>query len=100
MYMINTTKHTMNTFHSDLQHNIWCHCSAAIFFHFLLAFFEFRDIISYVASDADIAQSVERILGKDEVGGSNPPISFNAEARNIRVLGFSFANFCQLMCSA
>ena len=25
---------------------------------------------------ADIAQSVERILGKDEVSGSNPDISF------------------------
>ncbi len=31
--------------------------------------------IPFVAC-ADIAQSVERILGKDEVGGSNPPISF------------------------
>ena len=29
---------------------------------------------------ADIAQSVERILGKDEVGGSNPPISSNKKA--------------------
>ena len=28
-----------------------------------------------IAQRADIAQLVERILGKDEVGGSNPPIS-------------------------
>ena len=27
------------------------------------------------APDADIAQLVERTLGKGEVGGSNPPIS-------------------------
>ena len=36
------------------------------------------DIVSalcYYIPVADVAQSVERILGKDEVGGSNPPIS-------------------------
>ena len=33
-------------------------------------------IILFVA-DADVAQQVERILGKDEVTGSNPVISSN-----------------------
>ena len=31
--------------------------------------------MSCVAKHADVAQSVERILGKDEVTGSNPVIS-------------------------
>ena len=31
--------------------------------------------IIHVVADADVAQSVERILGKDEVAGSNPAIS-------------------------
>ena len=35
--------------------------------------------MSRAGVDADIAQSVERILGKDEVGGSNPPISSKKE---------------------
>ena len=34
----------------------------------------YNPIVACQAS-ADVAQSVERILGKDEVGGSNPPIS-------------------------
>ena len=32
-------------------------------------------LIYNIIRRADVAQSVERILGKDEVGGSNPPIS-------------------------
>ena len=37
-------------------------------------------------TDADVAQSVERILGKDEVGGSNPPISSMKPVRDCRFL--------------
>ena len=43
-----------------------CHC--------LLHFAENGDILIKL-SDADVAQQVERILGKDEVTGSNPVIS-------------------------
>ena len=39
-----------------------------------LHFFAKSVKILFVA-DADVAQSVERILGKDEVAGSNPAIS-------------------------
>ena len=34
-----------------------------------------REIICYNITRADMAQSVEHILGKDEVPGSNPGIS-------------------------
>jgi hypothetical protein len=34
---------------------------------------------------AAVAQSVERILGKDEVGGSNPPSSSNEKHSNLTV---------------
>ena len=45
-------------------------------------------------SGADVAQSVERILGKDEVGGSNPPISSNAGSLvNQGVRRFFYVNF-------
>ena len=35
--------------------------------------------------NAAVAQSVERILGKDEVGGSNPPSSSNIKHSNLTV---------------
>ena len=38
--------------------------------------------------DADIAQSVERILGKDEVSGSNPDISSIKEKARVNPLLF------------
>ena len=42
-----------------------------------------------------MAQSVERILGKDEVGGSNPPSSSTEtpEIFGFRVFSFAFRNF-------
>ena len=38
---------------------------------------------------AAVAQSVERILGKDEVGGSNPPSSSIETLESQRIQGFS-----------
>ena len=38
--------------------------------------------ISRAVKHADVAQSVERILGKDEVTGSNPVISSIEPVRN------------------
>ena len=35
-----------------------------------------------------MAQSVERVLGKDEVGGSNPPSSSKNEANHMRLASF------------
>ena len=44
---------------------------------------------------ADMAQMVEHILGKDEVGGSNPPSSSRKtpEIFGFRVFSFAFATF-------
>ena len=42
---------------------------------------------------ADVAQSVERILGKDEVTGSNPVISSMGSCRNAR--SFCFIYRCE-----
>ena len=47
-------------------------------------------IISYVRCEhADVAQSVERILGKDEVTGSNPVISSIKQKRKFLLFSFS-----------
>ncbi len=45
----------------------------------------------YIARDAVLAQSVERILGKDEVGGSNPLDSFRYP--NKQLFGFFYCIF-------
>ena len=52
-----------------------------------------RHISSIEEIYADIAQSVERILGKDEVGGSNPPSSSNFLALKLNGLGAFFYVF-------
>ena len=44
--------------------------------------------MSRAGVDADIAQSVERILGKDEVSGSNPDISSIKEKARVNPLLF------------
>ena len=44
----------------------------------------FYDIISKLIRNAAIAQSVERILGKDEVPGSNPGSSSKMNFREMR----------------
>ncbi len=56
--------------------------SALLHFRTKFQFFCRKDLhcpafsaIIHVVADADVAQSVERILGKDEVAGSNPAIS-------------------------
>ncbi len=42
----------------------------------------------FILADADIAQLVERILGKDEVTGSNPVISSKRKPRSLgEILG-------------
>ena len=48
---------------------------------------------------AAVAQSVERILGKDEVGGSNPPSSSTKSLEPQRVQGFLCfdRNFCSFV---
>ncbi len=45
----------------------------------------------YIARDAVLAQLVERILGKDEVGGSNPLDSFRYP--NKQLFGFFYCIF-------
>ena len=50
--------------------------------------------------DADIAQSVERILGKDEVSGSNPDISSineKGEDASLRLFHLLFIKFLKKM---
>ena|GEM_PF-6322512 len=55
----------------------------------LTIIWEFYKIVKSQVSAA-MAQSVERILGKDEVGGSNPPSSSKNPKTKKLVLGFLF----------
>ena len=58
-------------------------------------------IIAKLYKNADIAQSVERILGKDEVPGSNPGISsknpVHASGRDFYLLLLTSSLLLQIM---
>ena len=51
------------------------------------------NVAEQTTEDADVAQSVERILGKDEVTSSNLVISSTNLTRNREVFSYAYTNF-------